>query len=118
MHPMPYLLFELNDVSTIPMTVLLENLLAKMRLVKLDICGEVREWVVALFWEFQSQMPELALESIRDLKECQELHIDGEWSPHHLITFVNEALEYVVGVSDMSSFGILVMLLRNFLVYM
>ena len=118
MHPMPFVLFELNDVGPIPFTVLLENLLAKMRLVKLDICLELKEWVVALLWQFQTQLPELSLENVRDLMECTELHIDGEWSPQHVIGFVNEVLEYVVGNNDISSIGILVLFMRNFLVFM
>lgn len=35
-----------------------------------------------------------------------------------MIAFINEVLEYVVGINDLSSFGIMLLLLRNFLVFM
>ena len=35
-----------------------------------------------------------------------------------MIAFINEVLEYVVGINDFSSFATMLLLLRNFLVFM
>jgi hypothetical protein len=65
LHPMPHFLPEINDIGSIPVSVFLENLLIKTRMVHLDITVSFRNWVLNLILKLKQAIPALKVEDIK-----------------------------------------------------